>query len=184
MAALSSMSFSSLTRVGSAFTPTDLRSLTDIDFPVLRSIGTSFTPTRLSSLSAMSFPSLDTIGTTVSGIGLSALRALSFPSMSSYGSNIQFLSSTAPNLSSLVLGTPDTLKVVNGNIILTNLRLDVTSVNSLMLLLSTLDGTNNTTTWGTGRVLTINGGTNAAPTGDGITARDALTARGATVTTN
>lgn len=58
----------------------------------------------------------------------------------------------------------------------TNCALDATSVNNILISIES-NGTSN-------GVLRINGGTSAAPTGAGITARDALIARGWTVATN
>jgi hypothetical protein len=50
--------------------------------------------------------------------------------------------------------------------------------------LVSLDGTNGTTEWGGGNTVDISGGTNAAPTGQGIADVVTLTGRGAEVITN
>ncbi len=80
--------------------------------------------------------------------------------------------------------TSGTLKSVNGNITMSANALTAASVNHILSVVASLDGTSGTTSWGTGKTLLLNGGTNAAPTGQGITDKATIIARGATVTTN
>jgi hypothetical protein len=104
--------------------------------------------------------------------------------MVSYGTVIT-LNSGLGNLVSVTLGTPGVLKVITGATInVSGQKLNSASVNGILALLVSLDGTNGTTLWGAGKTLTINGGTNAAPSGQGILNKATLVARTATVTTN
>jgi hypothetical protein len=85
----------------------------------------------------------------------------------------------------MTLGTIGTLKAINGATInVSGQALTSASVNAILHLLVSLDGTNGTTLWGSGKTLTINGGTNAAPSGQGATDKATLQGRGATITTN
>ena len=90
-----------------------------------------------------------------------------------------------PYLTSLTLGTIGTLKTIGGDTVyLSNNALTETCVNNVLALLVSLDGTNGTTEFGSGKTLELQGGTNAAPTGQGILDVATLTSRGCTVTTN
>lgn len=101
-----------------------------------------------------------------------------------WGSNIAMNSSNG-NLASITLGTIGTLKQIAGTTItLSGQKLTSANVNAIMALLVSLNGSSGTTAWGSGKTLTINGGTNGAPTGQGITDKATLVARGATITTN
>jgi hypothetical protein len=115
---------------------------------------------------------------------MAALTTINAPAMVSYASTISAPSASMGNVTTAVFGTVGTLKSIGGNITLSGLKLDAASVNGILALLVSLDGTNGTTLWGSGRVLTINGGTNAAPSGQGITDKATLQARGCTITTN
>lgn len=105
--------------------------------------------------------------------------------MVNYASTITVPSATCANVASVTLGTVGTLKSILGaTITLSGLKLPSANVNAVLALLVSLDGTNGTTLWGSGKTLNISGGTNGAPTGQGITDKATLVARGATVTTN
>lgn len=86
------------------------------------------------------------------------------------------------SLTSITLGTIGTLKIVNDNISLSNNALNVGSVNGVLALLVSLDGTNGTSLFTSNLYLT--GGTNAAPTGQGIIDVQTLIDRGCDVQTN
>jgi len=55
-------------------------------------------------------------------------------------------------------------------------------INNILVVLAALDGTNGTTAYGTGKVVTLTGA-QGAPTGAGATAKTTLQARGVTVNT-
>jgi len=104
----------------------------------------------------------------------------------SYIGNLNYNIKNNPNLTSLTLGTIGTLKNISINsgfqLNLSGNALDVASVNAVLALLVSLDGTNGTTLFTSN--VSLNGGTNAAPTGQGLIDKATLQARGCTVTTN
>ena len=85
------------------------------------------------------------------------------------------------NNSSLVNGFSfPSLKRVDSNVSMANCSLDETSVNYILMLLASLDGTNGTTSYDN-HVVNLSGGSNAIPTGDGLTAIATLEGRFCTV---
>ncbi len=115
---------------------------------------------------------------------MASLTTASFAGMVAYGSTIT-INSGLGNLTSVTLGTIGTLKSIAGATInISGQKLTQANVNAILALLVSLDGTNGTTLWGAGKTLTINGGTNGAPSGQGITDKATLQGRGATITTN
>jgi hypothetical protein len=179
-----SFSFPSLVAVGGNFGVfSGGLNLTSINFPNLSSVGGNFFAiSGTTNCPTYSFPSLQYIGGNFTPSMGTAALTITLPTMVQYSGSISI--SSATNLSFLVLGTIGTLKFIPGNITLSGLKLNAASVNALLALLVSLDGTNGTTLWGTGKALTINGGTNAAPSGQGITDKATLVGRGATITTN
>jgi hypothetical protein len=90
-----------------------------------------------------------------------------------------------PYLTSAIIGVIGTLKSIGSDSVrLENNALTETCVNDVLALLVSLDGTNGTTEFGSGKYLYLEGGTNSAPTGQGILDVATLTSRGCTVTTN
>ena len=89
------------------------------------------------------------------------------------------------NLVILNIGTAGTVKFIeNGATIYFNdCVINSASINNLLTMLASLDGTNGTTVCSNG-YLNISGGLNAAPSGAGITAVSTLISRGWTVQTN
>lgn len=204
---MTSMSFPVLTTVNGLFQPNNLPALTVLSFPMLATVTGLFSPSSMGALTTWNFPALSVVGGTFNPLSMASLTSLScnvltiiggnatissmailttvgLPGMVSYGGTIDLHSSNG-NLTSVTLGTNGTLKAINGATInISGQKLTVANVNAILNLLVTLDGTNGTTAWGTGKTLTINGGTNGAPSGQGITDKATLIARGATVTTN
>jgi hypothetical protein len=184
MAALTSMSFPVLTNVGSNFNPSTMAALTTFSFPELQSIGSAFSPTTMASLVTINLPALEIIVGAASITNMAALTTVDLPAMVEYGSTIDFHTGNG-NLANCVLGTNGTLLSIAGATInISGQKLTAAAVNAILSLLVSLNGSGGTTLWGSGKTLTINGGTNAAPTGQGITDKATLIARGATVTTN
>ena len=104
--------------------------------------------------------------------------------MVSYGSTIAATTGLG-NLTTVTLGTPGTLKRISGATInISGQKLDQASVNGILALLVSLDGTGGTTLWGAGKTVNLSGGTSASPSGQGIIDKATLVARTATVTTN
>ena len=183
-ASLTTLSCPALVTVGISFAPASMASVTTFNFPALVSVGTTFAPSAMGALTSMSCNALQIVGSNFSVGSMTLLDTLSFAGMVRYGGTIS-LSSGQSNLTSVVLGTIGTLKSIAGaTITISGQKLTSASVNAILALLVSLDGTNGTTTWGAGKTLTINGGTNGAPTGQGITDKATLIARTATVTTN
>lgn len=87
-------------------------------------------------------------------------------------------------LQNLVFGTVGVTKRISSTLTISNQALTEASVNRMLSILVSLDGTNGTTLWGAGHTVNLSGGTSAAPTGQGIVDAGILTGRGATVTTN
>jgi hypothetical protein len=112
------------------------------------------------------------------------VTSISFPSIVEYTGqgyaeiDVQFNT----NLTSLVLGTIGTLKNVSIDVRASECALSEASVNNLLALLVSLDGTNGTTLFDNN--VFLESGTNAAPTGQGLIDKATLQARGCTVDTN
>lgn len=184
MADLTSLSFATLATVDGNFVPSTMAALTTWSFPDLVTVGGTFAPTTMGSLTTLSCPALQNVTGAFSITSMASLTTATFADMVTYGGTIT-INSGLGNLTSVTLGTNGTLKAITGATInISGQKLTSASVNAILNLLVTLDGTNGTTAWGTGKTLTINGGTNGAPTGQGITDKATLVARGATVTTN
>lgn len=183
MAALTTLSGASLVSVGGSFGPGTMASLTTFSFPGLVSVG-AFSIAAMAALTTLSINSLQTVVGAFSIATMASLTTTSFSGMVSYGGLITIKTGLGA-LTDIVLGTVGTLKSIAGATIdCSGQALTSASVNAILALLVSLDGTGGTITWGTGKTLLINGGTNGAPSGQGITDAAALVTRGATVTTN
>lgn len=184
MAALTTLSFPKLSYISSNFAPSGADLLTVFSFPLLTRIGSTFAPATMAILTVISMPALTIILGAASVATMAALTTVSLPAMITYGSTIT-MNSALGNLATLTLGTIGTLKAVTGATInISGQKLTAGSVNALLALLVSLDGTGGTTLWGTGKTLNVSGGTSAAPSGAGIADKATLIGRGATVTTN
>jgi hypothetical protein len=75
------------------------------------------------------------------------------------------------------------LEYVGGDVNLTGNALDQTSVDGILVALAALDGTGGTTSYDN-HTVNLSGGTNASPSGTGLTAKTTLEGRGNTVTVN
>lgn len=182
---LTSFSFPSLKTITGSMTQTGvMASVTTWNFPALTFIGSLFNPSGFGALVTMSCPALVTIGVNATVQSCASLTTFSLPAMVTYGGTIDLHSSNG-NLTTVTLGTNGTLLSIAGPTIdVSGQKLTSASVNAILSLLVSLNGSGGTTLWGAGKTLTINGGTNAAPTGQGVTDKATLIARGATVTTN
>lgn len=182
--ALTTLSLPALASVGATFAPSSMASLTTFSMPVLVNIGANFNPSSMGSLTTLSAPVLAKLGGQLGPSNMASLTTASFPELVSVGGTVA-MNSSLGNLANVTLGTIGTLKSIGGATInISGQKLTADSVNGILALLVSLDGTDGTTLWGSGKTLTINGGTNSAPTGLGITDKATLQARGATVTTN
>jgi hypothetical protein len=188
LASLTNLSFPLLEDVGNSavgFAPTTMAALTTISFPALRIVRGTFAPTTMALLTNLTMDALQYVTLGYSLANMAALTTVSHAGMIRYGGTISIPSASCANVDSVTLGTIGTLKEIAGaSITLSGLKIPSANVNSILALLVSLDGTNGTTLWGAGKSLVISGGTNGAPTGQGIVDKATLVGRGATVTTN
>ena len=186
MGALTTLSFNALTLVVGDFHPYNMPILTTLSATSLVTVQ-QFLPDSMSALTTISMPALTTILVDCIFSNMAALTTISLPAMLTYGRSIT-ANTGLGNLTTITLGTPGTgagnIKSIGGNISITGQKLNVATVNGILALLVSLNGSNGTTLWGSGKSVLLNGGTSAAPTGQGITDKATLIARGATVTTN
>ena len=171
--------------------------LTTLDLPVLEQCLLNFGPTFaslttfslpsftytsqfsavLAACTSVSLPVFANVGTSFA-FTAATLTTLSLPALVSVGSTFVI---TAANLVTFSIGS--TLKNIGGNFTMSGMKLNQASVDSILVSLAALDGTNGTTAY-SGRTISINGGTSAAPSATGLTAKTTLQARGCTVITN
>lgn len=116
---------------------------------------------------------------------------VSFPAMVEWGmdsisSAINLVpTSGASQLTDVLLGTIGTLKAIHSsNITITGQALTQSCVDAILALLVSLDGTNGTTLYGSGKIVNLSGGTSATPSSTGLSNKAILQGRGATITTN
>ena len=181
--ALTSLSFPSLIYVNGAFTPSSMSGITTFNFPNLSVVNGNFAPSTFSSLTAISLPSLTYItgNTTISS--MAALTTLDLHSIIGIAAAVT-MNSGLGNLTNVTIGTVGITKMLNGSINISGQKLTQSSVDGILAVIASLDGTNGTTSWGSGKTLTINGGTNSAPSSSGSTSMATIVARGGTVTHN
>lgn len=185
MAVLTVFRVNSLVNIIGAFTPQAMAALTTFEANALLNVGGNFNPSAMGSLVTFQVNSVQNIAGNMSPLSMGSLTTWSLAGMVKYGGTISIPSASMANVSNVTLGTIGTLKAIAGaTITLSGLKLPSANVNAILALLVSLDGTAGTTLWGPAQTLTINGGTNGAPTGQGATDKTTLQGRGATITTN
>ena len=191
-AAITSIDLTSLQYIGTQYTQTTTTAgLTTIPLPALVSIGTlSVTSSTVTgaialanlkyihgtstnqittgSITSLSLPALAychnlTLST------LTSLTTISLPALVAHGS-LTFSSGNG-NITTVTLGTVGTLKrvIAASTINLSGQKLNAAQVDGIFTLYASLDGTNGTTSMGSGYTINVSGGTNAAPTFTGTT---------------
>ena len=186
MAALTSLSLPALTAVGGGFNQGSMAALTSLSLPALTAVGGNFTPNTMAALTSLSLPALTAVGGSFAPGGMAALTSLSVPAIEAIGAalssgNAISITGGLDALSTFEL--PATLKLVGGtagNVTITSAALSQASVDSILVRLAALDGTNGTVAFNN-RTVTITG-TSAAPSATGLAAKATLVARGCTVT--
>lgn len=168
--------FAALATVGGDFSAT-IVAATAVSFPALTSINGSLLPT-FTAAAEVDFSALASLSGGLSG-DFSAAATLALPALITLANGINSL--TAPNLVHFSIGS--TLKSVGGDVLITGAALDQTSVDDLLVLFASLDGTNGTTSYD-GHTIDLSGGTSATPGVAGLAAKATLVGRGNTVTTN
>jgi len=186
--ALTSMSFPVLTTVGGSFSPDSMAALTSLSLPALTTVGGNFLPAIMAALTSISLPALTTVGGSFGTGTMASLTSLSVPVIERIGTNLTSGSIIIISTNTAALTTfqlPSTLKQIGngaGNVVITSAALNQASVDSILVRLAALDGTNGTTLF-SNRTVTITG-TSSAPSSTGLAAKSTLVSRGCTVTTN
>ena len=186
MAALTSLSLPALTAVGGNFGPSIMAALTSLSLPALTAVGGSFTPNTMAALTSLSLPALTAVGGSFAPSGMAALTSLSVPAIEAIGATLSSGNAISITGGLGALSTfelPATLKLVGGtagNVTITSAALSQASVDSILVRLAALDGTNGTVAFNN-RTVTITG-TSAAPSATGLAAKATLVKRGCTVT--
>jgi hypothetical protein len=195
-AALTTLSLPSLVYFANSVTPT-AANLTTLNLPLLQQCLLGFAPV-FASLTTFSLPAL-TYSATFSPT-LASCTTLSVPVLSIVGSNVVLVTASLTTLSLpalTIVGGTFTITAANmttfsmnsgllsigGNFTMSGMKLDAASVNGILVSLAALDGTGGTTAYSS-KTINISGGTSAAPSGAGATAKTTLQGRGCTVTTN
>ena len=170
---------------GALFSQANQR-LTGVDFPNLEFISGNFSPSTMAALTSLSLPALTAVGGSFAPSGMAALTSLSVPAIEAIGATLSSGNAISITGGLDALSTfelPATLKLVGGtagNVTITSAALSQASVDSILVRLAALDGTNGTVAFNN-RTVTITG-TSAAPSATGLAAKATLVKRGCTVT--
>lgn len=167
------LSVPNLTKVHNALTLSG--SWSNVNFTSLRSVTSSISMAFAPTVTSVSFPALESV--------YEAGHQGSTSALSITGTGI-----TSVNFSSNLkrIGNGGAAYGVAGGagiVTLSGLALSQASVNDILVKLAALDGTNGTSLFAN-RIISLQGGTSAAPSGAGLTAKSTLQARGCTVYTN
>lgn len=153
--------------------------LATLSAPKLESVGVLRIQSPNDGFTTLSLPLLKRANTITVGSSF-GLATVSLPSLVQVLGQVQM-----PGLSALTdFSIGAGLKAVGGDFRLEDAALTQASVDNVLIRLAALNGTSGTTTYGTGRTVFLNGGTSAAPSSTGATAKATLQARGVTVYTN
>lgn len=120
----------------------------------------------------LSIGSLEIVSTTLTTVNL--------PSLVFFGA-LSFSDGSTPELTTISIGSG--VNTGEADVIAIGCKLNVTSVNNLLVRLAALDGTGGTLSYDN-HTIDLSGGTSAAPTGAGAAAVTTLEGRGNTVTVN
>ncbi len=159
----------------------NISSITSANFPVLEDVNFSFY--EPGSLVTVDIPSAKKFkGCYIASSGMmtgnAVITTLNFPGLVDIANPLQF--DNKPTLTNVSFGTVGTLKKFSSGWVFVNFdgcNLTQASVDGLLTLFASLDGTNGTTT-SNGGTLLFTGGTNAAPSQIGLDAKAVLIARG------
>ncbi len=192
---LTSMSFPALTTVNGNFGIGTHVLLNSVNFSSLTTITGSLNQgSALAQMTTWNLPALATVSGGITFTVGALLTTLNIPALISActvtgtAANIQNISfSTASGgLTNVTFGTVGITKNLNGAAIITfaGQKMNQASVDRILAVIASLDGTNGTTSWGTGHSLVLTGGTNSTPSATGLANKAIIQARGATVTNN
>src|ERR1700690_36752 len=188
LSSLTTLDLSALKHVGGNFSPTSLAALTTLTLTNLLTIGGSFSCSSCASLATISAPALKNASLTfTSNFNLSAtgagLTTINFPALINVGTGMDAHTGNG-NIATVTLGAAGMTKLINGNVNFSGQKLNQASVDQILHTIASLDGTGGTTSWGAGKTLTLNGGTNSTPSATGLTDKATIVARGGTVLNN
>lgn len=198
------ISYPALTSITGQFSVAFNNSATSLSFPVLTTIGSGVfsacalvTSLNLNSLvtclgsftmayagiTTFSLAVLNNISGNLNLVGCNALTTINLSAMANYRGTITI--TTITGLTTVTLGVIGVLKLIQGATVnFSACALNQASVDGILALLVSLNGTGGTTLFGSGKTVTLNGGTNSAPSTAGAANRTILVGRGATVLVN
>lgn len=188
MSNLTTLSCVALTTVSSFININTMPALTGISLPALTSVGGDI---NLSLMAVATSVSLSALANTTGRLIVSNMAALTSIDLSSTitlgssttsGSIISLTSGTAAVTSILFTTALKQVGSGAGNIIITSAALTSSNVDSILVRLAALDGTNSTTAFSNRTVIIT--GTSGTPSSTGTTAKNTLVSRGCSVTTN
>jgi hypothetical protein len=164
---LTTMNFPNLLRVGGINTLSG-NALATMTFTSLTHSG-NISLSFVNALPSLSLPAMQNVTSVTIG-SATIFTTLSMPSMVDYtGTGTTISATSLAALTTASIGTVGTLKSIAGNVTFSACALNQASVDGILKAIASLDGTNGTTSWGTGKTLTLNGGTNSAPSYTGGT---------------
>jgi hypothetical protein len=172
---LTSFSAPNLVTVTDSFQFDNAPKLTNLSCPVLASIGADLSVSTDNLLTAVSFPALTVVPGSFAIQTSAALTSISLPALTSIGADV--FCGASPLLTSVDL--PNVIFQEPGIVTFFNCGLNAASINQILArcVASPIFASG-------GISVTLGGGTNAAPTGQGNLDKATLIAAGNTVTTN
>jgi len=148
------------------------------DAPLLQLVGNDMVVT-ITGGTVFSFPNLQIVGSSLylACNGVAGLANIDLPELRACRGDIEL--DNCDNLQALVIGTIGVTKSLQ-NITIGDTLLTTVSLDRLLALLVSLDGTNGTTLWGIGKTLSMNS-IAQAPSATGLANKVILEGRGATI---
>jgi hypothetical protein len=184
---LTAINMPSLKAVGANFNPSGT-AVTSMNVSALETVQGTLTVSALPLLTTMDLPSLKNVLLGFSIFNMGALTTITVPQVVVIAGAIitgTAISLTTGTAALTTFQLPTTLKQVGGavgGVLITSAALNQASVDSILVRLAALDGTNDTIVF-SNRAVTITG-TSATPSATGLAAKATLVARGCTVTNN
>jgi hypothetical protein len=176
-----SLNFDSLFFCG-ALSVTNMLNVVNLSLSRLYAVNGALSLTGLA-VSEIILPNLSYIAGNLFFANFANLVKTELPSLITYTGTIA-ISQGFSNLAYIKLGEINTLKSILGSsITVSGQKLSQGSVDSTLALLASLDGTNGTTLFGTGKTVNIGGGTSASPTFTGSSVTQAGSSFVGTTTT-
>lgn len=131
--ALTNMNFPNLEYIGGGFSPSQAAALTNMNLPSLKDVVGNFNPNNMASLTSISISAIKNIAGTFNPATMISLSSINFPPLGNW-------------------------KFLGGNITISNIPLNTSTVNNLMSALAYMDGNNETILYGSGKSVAVTGG--------------------------